>query len=61
MSQDRFVWIDKMLAEEPFARDGWEVGDVMPGWDPETSDANQFYTDLMADPDGNVPVPPPTP
>lgn len=58
--QHGFVWLDKMMNQEPMARLQWRPGDVMPEWDPESSDANLFYADLLADPDGLVPVIPPT-
>lgn len=50
-----FDWLDKMQAQEPAARLQWLPGDVMPEWDLATSDANLFYADLLADPEGLVP------
>jgi hypothetical protein len=51
MSSDN-GWLDKMVEEEPAAREKWPVGAV---WEPTgpdgRSDANLFYADLLADSD----------
>lgn len=49
------VWLERMIREEPAAREKWPAGAIY-GEGPET-DANLFYTDLLAGPNEAVPDP----